>query len=349
MTDIASHWLADRIRQESTAHSLWFCDENPLQILRDLTSLPHKPLLISNRWDIAHTAGTQGFASQFNDFDTHSLADNSQARIFYRVSKEKAVVHHVINQAWRLLQPGGELLLCGEKNQGIKTYIEKAARLFACQPHIQKDGLVYHARLTRSSHTQSPAWLDDQDYPVLREITTADGFTFFSKPGLFGWNKVDQGSALLVEQLPGLLEKRTPGTLLDLGCGYGYLTLATADRHFSRRVATDNNAAALLAMTENARHMNLDVEVIAGDAASGVNGNVDLILCNPPFHQGFDMDGELTDKFLAATRRLLAPTGLAVFVVNQFIPLERKASHGFHQVQTVIQARGFKVLALSRN
>lgn len=345
MADHASRWLIEQIRHNTHANSLWFADENNLQDFHTLKLLANKPRIVSNRWDLVQHASAEGFDAEFSDFDLRHLADHSLARIFYRVSKEKPLTHYLLNQAARLLQPKGELLLCGEKSQGIKTYIDKAARLFGCDVRARKDGFCYSANLAlEQMDNQAP--LDDQDYTQLRLVSPEEGFSFFSKPGVFGWNKIDLGSALLVDQLQQHLPSPSLDSLLDLGCGYGYLTLMTKELMVNRRFATDNNATALLAAEKNFSMLGLDVDVIAADAGDRVEQKVDLLLCNPPFHQGFDMDGDLTDKFLAAGKRLLKPTGQAFFVVNQFIPLERKAAALFLQVELLCQHQGFKVFRL---
>lgn len=352
MPDLASQWLIAQITESSAVNAVWFSDENILPNLPALAGRDYQPLLISNRWDVAQQAGQQGFVAQFSDFDCTAIEDNSQDEVFYRISKEKAVVHHIINQAFRMLKPGGELIICGLKNEGIKTFIEKAGALFDSAQAARKDGGNYYACLQKNSGYHTTTLLDDTDYTALRVITERQQHTglriIYSKPGLFGWNKIDQGSALLITQLRRLLPTmpRAPESLLDLGCGYGYLGLMTADLPFKQRMLTDNNAAALIAARRNCAVNSLDAEIIPADAGSELKPGFDLILCNPPFHQGFSVDGDLTDKFLASARRLLLKGGVALFVVNQFIPLERKAQGLFSKVELVTQEQGFKVLSL---
>lgn len=345
MSDASNLWLIEEIRQNRIAESLWFADENNYQDFSLLNRVEIKPGVISNRWDIVQQALGQGFTAEFSDFDLTHLPDQSQKRIFYRVSKEKPLTHYLINQSARLLQAGGELLLCGEKNDGIKTYTDKAARLFGCSVKASKLGLGYCACLPLLS-PQPEAQLDDQSYPQLRQVSRSAELSFYSKPGLFGWNKIDQGSALLIAQLEQHLPSDPLQSLLDLGCGYGYLTLMTGKLAIRQRFATDNNAAALLAAEKNFASQGLEVQLVAADAGDRLKEKVDLLLCNPPFHQGFGTEGDLTDKFLAAGRRLLKDSGWGFYVVNQFIPLERKAEKLFSQVQLLCQAQGFKVFCL---
>jgi len=238
------------------------------------------------------------------------------------------------------------LMLSGEKTDGVKTYARHACKLFAdsCQP--QKLGNYYLARLTNYRDDQKP--LDDKNYLALRPIGSPDNLPLQSKPGIFGWNKIDQGSALLLNQLPHFLqsfgEANQPQSLLDLGCGYGFLACAAAQQGFTQITATDNNAAALRACKANFAALEVDGTVIAGDAGSQIEERFDAIICNPPFHQGFNIDSELTAKFLLASKRLLAPRGRALFVVNNFIALEKKAQDYFPRVREVARSGSFKLI-----
>jgi len=303
-------------------------------------------VLLSNRYEIALAAEQTGVPTQFSDFDFSDLEAASFDSILFRVSKERAVSHHIINQASVLLKRGGMLMLSGEKTDGVKTYARHACKLFAdsCQP--QKLGNYYLARLTNYRDDQKP--LDDKNYLALRPIGSPNNLPLQSKPGIFGWNKIDQGSALLLNQLPHFLqsfgEANQPQSLLDLGCGYGFLACAAAQQGFTQITATDNNAAALRACKANFAALEVDGTVIAGDAGSQIEECFDAIICNPPFHQGFNIDSELTAKFLLASKRLLAPRGRALFVVNNFIALEKKAQDYFPRVREVARSGSFKLI-----
>lgn len=354
MNDLPLNWITQELtalNADKNARFLWCTDENALNTLP--TALHQEQLLVlTNRWDVAEQAKARGFTTVFNDFDCSEISDNSLDKIFYRVSKEKPVVHHLLNQAWRCLKPGGQLLVAGYKNEGTKTYIEKIAKLFASGKNIEKNGPVYSAALSKYTEYDATQLLDDSDYRQSRPIAPDSGLQLLSKPGLFGWNKVDAGSALLIEQLEQLSPLPNPlNTCVDLGCGYGYLTIAAASLDICKSInhwtLTDNNAAALQLAQQNLQRSQLNGEVIAADAGKSIRVKADLLLCNPPFHQGFGIDGDLTDKFLLSAKHLLAPQGIALFVVNQFIPLERKASGLFKEITLVVDNGSFKVIRLS--
>ncbi len=354
MTDTPTSWLLEQIRQHASTQSLWFSDENVLHQLPDAQAWPQKPALITNRWDIAEHAKRLGFSAEFNDVDLSKIADNSIDHIFYRISKEKAVTHHLINQAQRVLKPLGVLWISGQKNEGVKTYIEKASALFGCGKNIQKDGMSYSSQIVKKDNNNellSEKLLNDETYRELRECLSINNKNVLSKPGQFGWNKLDQGSEFLIEQVTQVLatENRSFEHCLDLGCGYGYLTIASQHLPIKHRTLTDNNAAALITASANCKHLNIAAEVVAGDAGEQLSKHFDLILCNPPFHQGFSVDGDLTDKFLRNAGKQLTENGLAYFVVNQFIALEKKALPYFTQINLIAQNKSFKVIELRKN
>lgn len=328
----------------SDGPALWLTDENIAT--PELAANPAFEV-VGNRFDLIRALQQRGWQAHFSDFDLTAYPDGHFQRILYRVSKEKAVVHHLINAAARLLQPGGRLVLIGEKGEGIKTYVRKAQQLLEGERSEQKQGALWYCQLSRGTGTGTP--LDDQDYRQLRPIAQQDTRTFLSKPGLFGWNKIDRGSALLIEQLPQMLGRPLPldGKVLDLGCGFGYLALSAAGPG-TELVCTDNNAAALLACARNLALAGIEAQVVAGDAGDTVQGTFDVILCNPPFHAGFDTEHDLTDRFLAAAQRLLAADGCACFVVNQHIPLERKARGRFAQIHCHADNGHFKLVRLQR-
>ena len=369
MTDAPTSWLLEQICKHASTQSLWFSDENVLHQLPDAQAWLQKPALISNRWDIAEHATRLGFNAEFNDVDLTQIANNSIDHIFYRISKEKAVTHHLINQAQRVLKPLGILWISGQKNEGVKTYIEKASKLFGCAKNIQKDGMSYSSQLIKkNTHSQplnkkllddsqlnnsllNDTLLNDENYRELRECLSVNNTNILSKPGQFGWNKIDQGSEFLISQVTQhfLDGRRSFEHCLDLGCGYGYLTIASQHLPIKHRTLTDNNAAALITANANCKHLHISADIIASDAGEQLPPQFDLILCNPPFHQGFSVDGDLTDKFLRNAAKLLTATGAAYFVVNQFISLEKKALPFFKQINLIAQNKSFKIIELRKN
>lgn len=357
-----------------TGSALLVADENCSEALLD--SLPAHIQILTNRWGLYLHAMDCGLAAYFNDFDFSVLASPPRI-IYYRISKEKAVTHHVINQSFSVLPVDGQFILWGEKKAGVKTYIKKTNALFDDAVSAKKSGKDYVAIWEKAAPQGSALpdhYLDDSDYPRLRAKISFGDKPLFTKPGLFGWDKVDRGSVLLIEHLDNFFAgfKTRPENLLDLGCGYGLLTAAAASRGISQVTAVDNCAAALLACEKNilelcpalykttsAMDSESEMEVFKGRAiavdcraayaenfSQQIDEKFDVVLCNPPFHQGFDTERELTEAFLAAAARQLKPGGQALFVTNRFIALEKTAAGFFNQVSTLAENREFHLTAM---
>ncbi|GAA5526067.1 ribosomal RNA small subunit methyltransferase C [Microbulbifer aestuariivivens] len=335
--------LLQQLLLENPSETLWIADENSKALLESGFSFGGD--LLTNRWDIARLAEGRVRHGFFNDFHFDE-AGRHYRRIVYPLSKEKAVVHHVINECHRTLGLGGELALLGSKQSGIKTYAARVASCFDSVKRLEKHGSEYLSLNILHSAMTAENRLDEEHYTELRPLETLGGL--YSKPGLFGWNKVDTGSALLATTFAE--HKPAAGAdIVDLGCGYGYLSTELArlgEFHFT---ATDNNAAALLACRENFKQRGIRGTVIPSDAGAELGEAIaDTVICNPPFHQGFQVEGDLTTRFLRNAARLLRPAGCALFVVNEFIPLGRKAAPYFADVQLLIKNKGFCVYRLNR-
>ena len=140
-----------------------------------------------------------------------------------------------------------------------------------------------------------------------------------------------------------------PARVLDLCTGNGSLAvLAALAWPHAQITGSDISADALALARRNGERHGVHDRIVwqqADGLSATAADRFDLILCNPPFHQGFSVDGRLTEKFIAATRRLLKPGGAALFVVNEFIPLERAAEQQLW-VCEIDRREGFRILQL---
>ncbi len=320
------------------ARGLLVADENcPPEFL---AGLPPGTRVLSNRWDLCVAARDRGLDASFSDFELPATAD--LALIACRVPKERAVVRHLINRAWHALAPGGRLLLWGGKQTGIKTHGKEAATALGGAPEVRKLGTDYLAVATRTGATLPS--LDDADYEALRPLLAYGERVLFTKPGLFGWDQIDPGSALLAAQLPQVFaDGPAPRALLDLGCGYGYLSVAAHAHGAGAITATDTCAAALLACAKNFAAHGIAGEVVPSDCADGIAERFDLVLCNPPFHRGFAADQELCARFFRAAASHLHRAGRALFVTHRVVPAATLAQEVFRSCEQIAATPSFQV------
>ena len=343
-----------------TGNILWVVDENGTADLSTIKPYESRSLVLSNRFDIYKALADAGINSVFSDF----ILPGAQRFdcIVYPVSKEKLVCKHILSCCSEWLKPGGTLVLTGKKNEGIKGWYDKLKKNMPANASLKKHGNDYIAKFIRD---ESNILSNELDYHRFEHIADLENLALYSKPGVFGWQKIDEGSQFLLDILKAnrIDENNTDVNnkkILDLGCGSGFLAIsfiapfahAAAGMENIEVVATDNNATAVLATQENIQRNKLDekpglrFKVLADDCAASLNDKFDLILCNPPFHKGHATSSELTEKFIAGAYRLLNKKGEAWFVVNSFIGVERIAKRYFPSVETVANNNQYKVLVL---
>ncbi len=304
-------------------------------------------VVITSRFDLATAFSQHSTNVEFLDLTLQGITPSTYDAILFRITKGKALVHHVINSARDILQPGQYLHLAGFRKEGIKTYVQRASGQLGSSPETTTTARGARcARITRGDIQAipiPPESLPSENYSELRLIEMPS-LGFYSKPGIYGWNKIDYGSTLLMTTIPSLEGKR----VLDLGCGYGYLAIRAFEAGAAFVTATDNNAAAIQACERNFRQHGICGEVVPADCGDTLMEPYDLVLCNPPFHKGFGTSRDLPRKFLAAMHRLIRPDGSVYLVCNTFLQYEVLAENLFHDVEEIYKEPRFKVLRFSQ-
>ncbi len=303
--------------------------------------------VVCSRFDAVKYFSAFSTRVRFNRMLLKEFAPGTFDAVFYRVSKSKPCTHYIINRCNQLLKPGQALHLAGGRTEGVKTYAEKAAALFGdAKPKVklapdQSGNRV--VRIVKQSGEPATPFLPDSDYARMQLVKWCE-VEFSTLPGVFGWNKIDRGSELLMSVVPQLDGLR----VLDLGCGYGFLSVLAAQRGAIEVVATDNDARALAACRENFSRFAVPGRVVAADCGDALEEEFDCILCNPPFHQGFQSSHHISDKFVESISRLLAPGGFCYMVTNAFLGYEARVASLFAEATNLHESDGFKILRLRK-
>ena len=264
--------------------------------------------------------------------------------ILFRTFKEKAANYYLINQATTHLEKGGSLIITGNKNEGIKNYIKRAEERLGGVAHSLIDGRGMRLGTIPLTDALGEK-LDDKNYRQLRCNCLSENRQIYSKPGIFGWEKLDEGSRFLMENISIPAQSR----ILDLGCGYGYLSIEAWKSNPEYIVATDNNAAALKACKKNFQEFAIRGRVLEDDCGKSIEEEFDIILCNPPFHAGYKENREITEYFIDSIKEHLQPSVIAYIVVNLFIPVERILTANSLIFMEFRRNQRFKVLKISRH
>lgn len=169
------------------------------------------------------------------------------------------------------------------------------------------------------------------------------GLILRNRANVFSRENLDLGARLLLECLP-----RPEGEvrLADLGCGSGVLALAMARRcPEARIIGTDASWQAIASARDNARANELQVDFAVMDCLAEVpDRSLDLVLCNPPFHQGLTVGDHLARLMFTDAHRALKPGGELRVVGNRHLGYHVRLTEIFGNVVQVAQTAKFVVL-----
>lgn len=132
---------------------------------------------------------------------------------------------------------------------------------------------------------------------------------------VFSPQTLDEGTALLLSAIDcSFIQHKS---VLDLCCGCGVVGIALASIH-AQVTFCDVSAQALALTSQNLSRHNLQGDIIASNFLEKV-GKFDLIVVNPPFHQGVKIETNATLQMLKNLKEHLNPQGKAYIVSNTFL------------------------------
>ncbi|MEE9351314.1 MAG: methyltransferase [Thiotrichaceae bacterium] len=263
-----------------------------------------------------------------------------------------------------------------------KTIALLESQLIALKAHISKDtkivaaGMVKHihtstlklfetilgetktslaskkARLIFSTFEQTEA--HKPSYPKSFHDKDLD-ITLSNHANVFAKDKLDMGARFMAEQFKQLPESKH---IIDLGCGNGVLgilakrqlpnsQLTFIDESYMAVDSAKTNYLASLTDEDSSTEEKNQADFLVSDGLSKFDSEhpIDLILCNPPFHQQYAIGDHIAWEMLSQSQELLQEGGQLWVVGNRHLAYHIKLKRLFGNCQTIASNKKFVVLA----
>ncbi|MCB9728408.1 MAG: class I SAM-dependent methyltransferase [Deltaproteobacteria bacterium] len=261
-------------------------------------------------------------------------------RLVCRMPRSKEGLAWILDLASARLPVGGELWLGGHAREGIRS---------AARPMEERVGPVVTARTKRHGRVllarrgPGPAREASLDEHV-RRFDVPFGPTVLrcvSYPETFAHGRLDEGTRRLLTWLEHAPRGKR---ILDLGCGAGLIGAALATRDGTQVTLVDASVSATLSARATLAASGLaEHPVLLADADDAPRGPFDLVITNPPFHEGREQDRGIASRFAAAAARRLTGSGRFIAVANRHLGYRDDLSQHFRKVDVAWEDERYRV------
>jgi len=284
-----------------------------------------------------------------SDVSLDGLDEQQHHVVLMQLPKGRNLARRWLIQAHRALVEGGSLFLAGANNSGIQSTIKDGEDLFGnAQVLAYKKGNRI-ARLVKKPGAQPlPAWINEPGiasgtWMEFQVILSGQSLIIRSLPGVFAYDHLDPASQMLLSVTQNVSGMR----VLDVGSGYGIIGMAAAIQGARWVDFVDTDLLAIASCKETLSINGIkNATVKAGDLLEPFKSNrYDLILSNPPFHTGRDVNYQIAHALIMQAHPALDPGGQIIIVANRFIPYGQIIDEIFGNSTLLAESERFHVLS----
>lgn len=260
-------------------------------------------------------------------------------RVLIRVPKTLALLEEQLIRLQGHLAPGAQVIAAAMVKHLPRAAGDLLERYIG---PVQASLAVKKARLLIATPEAKP--VATSPYPSRYQLDIP-AIELLNHANVFCREGLDIGTRAFLPHLPRNLGS---ARVADLGCGNGVLAIASAlqnpEAHYT---LVDESFMAVQSATENWRAAlgDRDVIVRAGDGLAGQEAqSLDVVLCNPPFHQQQVVGDFLAWRMFQQAREALVVGGALYIVGNRHLGYHSKLARLFRGVEQVAATPKFVIL-----
>lgn len=329
-------------------------DELMIEHLRSLCPVGKRVLIVNDHFgalscgliDLNPTVLTDSYVA----FKAIGINSDQKIRPIFSLSELSGLYDYVLIQVPKNLSYFEDLLA------HLTHYLHRDSKLIcgAMVKHLAPtsfDLLQKYIGVTSTSLAQKKARLIfagfekqqvDSSYPLEVKL---DGFEkeFINHSNLFSREKLDIGSRFLLENMP----KGDFGTILDLGCANGVIGIkAKMLNPKAQIIFSDESAMAIESARINYQNYFSDEAqfIWTNCYEEGAKASLDLVLCNPPFHQSTTIGDFIAWQMFSDAHSSLKSGALLRVIGNSHLGYQIKMKKIFGNSQVVATNKKFMII-----
>ena len=266
--------------------------------------------------------------------------------ILLKIPKSLALLEHQLYALRDRMAPDSCLLAAGMARHIHRSTLDLFEHIVGptlSTRAVRKARLVLPERDFSLNQGKSP-------FPDRYTLVIDREFELQNHAGLFSRDRLDRGSRLLIQQLPG---GDADLRIVDLGCGNGVIGIAAAALNpRARLLFSDESYLAVDSARNNfeaAFGRLREVRFSVDDSIRGeADASADLVLVNPPFHQQHALGDAVAWQMFRQARRVLVKGGALMVVGNRHLAYHAKLKKLFGNVEVLDSDSKFVVLRATK-
>jgi len=240
--------------------------------------------------------------------------------ILYKIPKSKSLLIDQLSQISKTYE-NDVIFIATDRAKDIHSstlkLFEKHLGETKTSRAVKKARLVFTDINENQQQNSSP-------FPTVWSLTSAldnkKSFTISNLSNVYAREKLDIGARYFIENLPDV---KPDANVIDLGCGNGVIGLSIIDQQPNANITFVDESHMALASAQINIEKNFPEQAeqctfLLNDCLSGVEGgSVDLILCNPPFHQQTATTDHIAWQMFKDSHRVLKKGGELRIIGNR--------------------------------
>ena len=270
-----------------------------------------------------------------------SLAEGPLDLLLIKVPKTLALLEDELIRLAPLLTPSTKVIVAGMVKglpSSVWPLLERLCGPTSTSLAKKKAKLIFVTPTSLGAEIKSP-------YPVCYPLE-GTAHRICNHANVFSRDSLDIGTRFFLQHLPNNLGAKD---VIDLGCGNGVVGLITAERNPEARLHfIDESFMAVASARMNFAH-NLgeghETQFCVGDGLTDfAKASADIILCNPPFHQGSTVGDHIAQRMFRQSLKVLRPGGELWVIGNRHLGYQKTLKKIFGNSELIASNAKFVIL-----